>query len=265
MSLANIALLPGAGMILVACAALWYWRRVSGASARWFWIGAALWFVAVVIKSIIAILSNPVVLKAIKEYSSPAAFVATGGLFIGIESSLCEIGLTILAGLIWKRLGDNAGRAIAVGVGAGAFEAVVLGVANLAGTVAWRAGVPGTEPLGEMLRIAAASTPVFWLAGPVERVIAILVHAASRGLVLVGIRHARFGMIALGFLIFTLIDALTGGMQLSGSLGSVSLWWIELLLSSSAIVSIPSIWWLFRSFGGEKEKPDKSPASDVLE
>jgi hypothetical protein len=249
-------------MVLVGLAAAWYWWRVSGARARWFWIGTALWTVAVIIKFTIAILANARVVAVLKDHLPHTAFVAAGGLFTGIESSLCEIGLTLLAGLIWKQLGENAGRAIAVGVRAGAFEAVILGLANLASVLAWRAGVPGTEQIGEALQVAAASTPVFWLAGPVERVIAILVHAASRGLVLVGIRHARIGMIAGGFLIFTYIDAIAGGVQISGSLGRVSLWWIELLISTAAFVSLPSIWWLHRRFGDDRGAAEAS-AADV--
>ncbi len=270
MSLGNTALLPGAGMIVVGCAALWYWRRVSGASFRWFSIGAALWLVAVIIKFLIAILSNAVVLKAIKENSSHAAFVTAGGLFIGIESSLCEIGLTILAGLIWKaasidttcRPGDRdrqfrvrsvRGRS---GTGWPTSPAPWPGEPVCRGPSRWErcSGSPprprrssgSRAPSSALLQ--SSSTP------PRAGSYSWAFDTPGTGMIVVIVE-----------LIFTLIDALAGGMQLSGLLGSVSLWWIELLLSSAAFLSLPSIWWLFRRFGAEPGTPEKTPANDILE
>jgi len=133
MNVAVTALAPGVGMILVAVAGVWYWRRMSGASARWFWIGAALWTVAVLLKVIIALLTNPAAIGTLKSHLPYGLYVAAAGLYLGIESSLCEIGLTLVAGMRWKELGRDAGRAIAVGVGAGAFEALL----HLCGGSSW--------------------------------------------------------------------------------------------------------------------------------
>lgn len=93
------------------------------------------------------------------------------------------------------------------------------------------AGVPGTEAVGEEIQKAAASTPLCWLLAPVERVTAIVCHASSRALILLGIRHGKDGMIALGFLIFTLLDGVAGASHLSGKLGSISTWWFDAVLS----------------------------------
>ena len=57
----------------------------------------------------------------------------------------------------------------------------------------------------------------------------------SRRLVLLGIRQGKIGMIALGFLIFTLLDGTAGTALLSGKLGVVSLWWFELAFSVFAL------------------------------
>lgn len=231
-------------MILVAVAAVWYWRRASAASARWFWIGAGLWTVAVLVKVIIALLTNPAAIGMLKSHLPHGLYLAGAGLYLGIESSLCEIGLTLVAGMRWKELGRDAGRAIAVGVGAGAFEALLLGMVAVAGIAAWMAGTPGTEEVGEQIRKAAATTPLYWLLGPVERITAIVCHAASRALVLLGARHGKGGLIALGFLIFTLLDGVAGGALLSGQMNSVSMWWFELAFAVFALVSIPVLGWL---------------------
>jgi uncharacterized membrane protein YhfC len=260
-SLRIVALVTGVGMIIVACGAVWFWRRVSHAPARWFWIGAALWTVAIVVKAVIAILTNAAVTDFLSHRLSPALYLAAGGLYIGVESSLCEIGLTWLVGKRWKQLGEDAGRAIAVGVGAGAFEALLLGTIGVVAIAAWLAGVRGTEPVGEQLQTVAANTPLFWLAGPIERITAIICHAACRGLVLVGTRYGKNGMIALGFLIFTLLDGTAGALQLSGRMSSISLWWIELLLSVFAVASIPALRWLFLHYPAAK--PMNTPGTEL--
>ena len=124
-------------MMLVAIVAVWYWRRRSrhrsmvldrgGLSGRW----------PCSSRSSFRFGANANVIGLLQGHLPHAWFLVAGGLFIGIQSSACEIGLTLLAGLRWKQLGQSTGRAIAVGVGAGAFEAFLLGLAS----VAWHRGL----------------------------------------------------------------------------------------------------------------------------
>jgi hypothetical protein len=246
------------GMMLVAVVAVVFWRRKSHAAFRWFWIGAGLWTVAVAVKVGVALLSNKAVIGLLKAHLSDSLLLACGGLFAGIESSLCEIGLTLLAVLIWRQLGKEAGRAIAVGVGAGAFEAFLVGVGVLVPVIIVLAGLPAAEKLSDQLGMAAAIAPLSWLAGPVERVIAILVHASSRALVLLGVAHHRVGMILAGFAIFTAVDAVAGAAHISGKLGTFSVWWIELAILPLALVSIPILQWCYRRWGSEETNSSNS-------
>jgi hypothetical protein len=222
------ALLPGIGMMLVAIAAVWYWRGASGAPFRWFWLGAGLWAVAVLAKVVIALFTNPLAIGLLRDRLSHWPFVLAGGLYLGIQSSVCEIGLTWLAGLRWKQ--------------------IVLGLVALAGVVAALAGIPGTEIVRDEIQKAAATTPVYWLLGPVERVTAIICHAASRALVLLGTRYRRGGMIALGFLIFTLLDSAAGAAILSEKMGTMSMWWFELAFGVFAIASLPMLRWCWERY-----------------
>jgi hypothetical protein len=48
-------------------------------------------------------------------------------------------------------------------------------------------------------------------------------------------------MIFWGFAIFTILDGLVVVAHLSGAVGSISLWWIELAILPLALVSIPII------------------------
>lgn len=122
---------PGLGMTLVAVFAAGLWLRRSGQPARWTWAGAGLWTVAVAVKMIIAVLINAAVISFLAAHLSHGAMVLTGSVFIGLQSTICEMGLTWLAGRIWPVLGRGGARAVGVGVGAGSFEALLLGLAAL--------------------------------------------------------------------------------------------------------------------------------------
>src|SRR5438045_3149058 len=73
-----------------------FWRYVSKADWKWFWLGAGLRIVAVIIKRIIGLSINAAVIGWLKHHLPYASFVAASGVFIGVESSVCEIGVTLL-------------------------------------------------------------------------------------------------------------------------------------------------------------------------
>jgi uncharacterized membrane protein YhfC len=230
-----------------------YWRRVSGLQLRWFWTGAGLWTVAVILKTLCALLTNQAVIGVINENLPRPLFLLGAGLFLGIQSSLFEIGLTLLAVLIWRQLGRDATRAIGIGVGAGAFEALLLGIGSFVTMVTLIAGVPGTEKVREGIDTLAAVTPFFWLLAPVERAIAILCHASSRALVLLGTTHRRPMMVLWGFVIFTLLDGVAGAALVSGKIDKISMWWIELAILPFALISIPILRWCHLRWGESRE------------
>jgi hypothetical protein len=238
-------LVPGLGMILVAAVAVIYWRRVSRVQWRWFWAGAGLWTIAVALKILCAILTNERVIGFVKEHLPFPLQVVVGGLFVGIQSSVFEMGFTLLAVLIWRSFGLSGRRAITVGVGAGAFEAFLLGLGSVASVVAFMAGAPGTEKIGEGLASAAASIPLFWLAAPIERVIAILCHASSRALILLGVAKQRSLLVLYGFLLFTFLDGVAGAAYVAGWVGSISVWWIELAVLPFGLISVPILRWCY--------------------
>lgn len=244
----TLSLFSDLGMLVVGSGALVYWRWVSKVQLRWFWAGAGLWTVAVALKVVCALLTTTPVIGFLKESLPHQLYVVTGAAFVGIQSSLFEIGLTLLAVLICKQLGRDGNRAIGIGVGAGAFEAMVLSLTAFAAVLACLSGVPGTEKIRESIDKVAAVTPLFWLLAPVERAIAILCHASSRALVLLGVTNRKPGMVISGFLIFTTIDGIAGAAHLSGIIGKISMWWIELALLPFALVCIPILCWCFRRY-----------------
>jgi hypothetical protein len=213
-----------------------------------------LWTVAVILKIGCAVLTNQAVLLFMKERLPHVWFVVCGGAFVGIQSSLFEIGLTILAGRIWRQLGQDANRAIGIGIGAGAFEAGLLGAGSLVAVLMAIAGVPGTEAVRNQVDKLAAVTPLFWLLGPVERCIAIACHASSRALVLLGTSHRKPGMVVWGLLLFAVLDGIAGGAHVSGKIGEVSMWWIELAIAPCAVVGIPILRWCYLRWGAARDR-----------
>lgn len=73
----------------------------------------------------------------------------------------------------------------------------------------------------------AADTPLLWLVGPVERVIAILAHAAAGVLVLCAVTGHRWLGLWAGFGWLSGVDLLAGSVLLTGMTTSGSLWRIE--------------------------------------
>lgn len=247
--------LNGVGMMIVAVVAFLVWWRMSRVQLRWFWVGVGLWTIAVALKIVCGLLTNPAVIGSLQE-SPDWLRVTVGAFYLGIQSSFFEMGFTLLAVLIWRTLGRDAGRAIAIGVGAGAFEALLLGVGSVATGLALTF-VPGPEvaTARQALEAIIASTPLFWLIGSVERTIAILCHAATRALILLGVTKKKYLLVFWGFLIFTLLDGIAGGVHVAGLVGKTSMWWVELALVPFAVVSVFVLIWCYRRWGESSMQP----------
>jgi uncharacterized membrane protein YhfC len=253
-----LMLVSAIGMIAVGGVAVGIWRFSSRVPWRWFWVGAAVWTAGVALKFACAILLNKPILGALKTSLSSGAYLALGSVYIGILTGVFEIGVTLIAGLIWRGMARNAARGLAVGIGAGAFEAVLVGVAVLLSAIGC---LVTTGPTQDQILAATTSatsvTPLFWLAGPIERVIALACHVASRALVLVGIARGKWGWpFTIAFLLMSAIDAVAGYFYLARLVGRISTWWMELAITPAALASIPLLLWSIRHWPAcEKEEP----------
>ena len=241
-------LVIGLGVLLLSLASVLIWRSVSRVGLKWFGVGALLWVVAVPPKLGLFWLASPRVIGHLKEGLPYPYFIAAAGLYVGAVSSAFEMGVTWTAARLWPRLGRDAGRAIAIGLGAGAFEALLLGLAALAGALAIAAEVEDAEEVRKVI----ASTSLFWLLPLVERLMALLGHASTRALVLLGVAKGKPLMVCWGFLLFAATDGVAGAFLVTGSHESHP-WWAELAVSPDALIGIPILWWCYRRWrdGGE--------------
>ena len=255
-------LLAGPLMILVALAFTVGWKLWSHDQWRWQWVGAAIWAVGVALKFACSIPLTKPVLHALEAALPRGAYIAAGALYIGLLTGVFEIGVTLVVALIWRKLAATANRAVSIGVGAGGIEALLLGVAALIGTLVVVVGVPSTESALTGVAATVAATPLSWLAGPLERIIAILCHTSSRTLVMLAIMRRRAAYFWYGFLIMTAIDAVAGVAHLTGAMMFCSAWWIELAILPFAIISVPILRWCLRQWPAEPvtEPPIEPPA-----
>ena len=66
---------------------------------------------------------------------------------------------------------------------------------------------------------------------------------------LLGVVNRKPMMVLSGFLIFTMLDGSGGAVLLSGKMGKISLWWIELAILPVALVSLPILRWCYLRWG----------------
>lgn len=250
MDLPDSALLAasGCGMLLVAAISVMVCRFRAASKYRWLWIGAGLWTIAVVLKIVASVTTYASILAILEQSLPRPAYLVAGSLFVGVASAFFEIGLTLVAVLVWRELGQFASKAIGIGLGAGAFEAAVLGLSVLSTSLVVYLGVPGTEKVSEAVHATGASAFTLCLVPPIERTLAILCHTSSRALVLLGVAHRRWAMVLAGAAIFSFIDSVAGFAHLSGALQTYSVWWTELAIAPAALISIPAICWCAKTF-----------------
>jgi len=268
-------LASGALMILVAVAFVWFWRR-RGVPWRWFWVGAGLWLVAVAVKFAIAVPLNPTILQGLKASLPHWAYLTTGTIYGGVMTGITEVLFVLIAALIWRQMAATADRGVAVGVGAGAFEAALLGLgvaamavsgsisaAKPAGTYVvevtttnavgeWHLNIhDGAAKPGAARKESASAAWTKALAGPTERVIAILCHIASRALVLLAVARRRWALFWCGFALLSGVDALATYFWITGLVRTMSPWLMETLLVPFALASIPITIWCVREWPEE--------------
>ena len=225
------SLAAGSLMMLVAVCSVWFWRRRTGVPWRWFWVGAAIWTIAVAVKFAIAIPLNKPIFEGLKESLPYSVFLTAGAAYGGVLTGVTEILFALIAALIWCQMASTSARGVAVGVGAGAFEAALLSIGVVVAVVA-------TGAVGSTWGIA--------LVPATERILAILSHTASRALVLLAVVRKRWSLFWYGFLLLSGVDAVATILHLTGCVGSISPWLMEALLAPFGLVSIPITIWCVR-------------------
>lgn len=218
-------LLPGVGMILVAVGfAVYSLRRGSG--WKYMALGALAWSVTVAIKFMLAIPLNPVVYRALYTEGSlwsPGALLFYA--YVGLMTGVTEVLLTWLW-IRYTRIGRAAWpQVLGFAVGFGAFEALLLGLLSLSGSLT--ALLSPDQVATTIGSFAQANNPIYGLAPVVERFATILVHVVCNVLLFYGALKGQSRWFWYAFVYKSALDAVAGFAQMWGVETVSKLWTIE--------------------------------------
>ncbi len=223
-----VALVGGVGMILVALGFAVY-AAVRRLGWGYMGIGALGWVIAVALKFLWAIPMN-----------TPIYLFLAGALPAGWGDWVFEIYVGLLTGIfevipVWlvvryTRLGKvDFSKALAFGIGFGAFEALFLGVSSLGTTLA---GIlsPGSVPAATLEQLTRANDLLYSLAPISERFFTILIHVFANVLVFYAAAARKPGYFWLAFAYKSLIDAGAAFVQVTGAFSLGQIWIMEAVI-----------------------------------
>ncbi|OPY25787.1 MAG: hypothetical protein A4E28_02925 [Methanocella sp. PtaU1.Bin125] len=209
-------LLSGAGMIAVGAIAIYLWRRRAG--IEYFLFGALFWIAAIAIK-IAMDLTVSAPFRELLPHTLIGALII--GLYYGLRTGLFESGIPYLSARL-ARMRLTFDRAVAVGIGFGAAESILLGFQSMA-NVLFFIMVPGIissypqatqDALQMQLSLAFIPVPVW------ERLFTTISHVFVTALALYAIR-AGWKWLALSMAI---------GLMLDGSI-----FWVAYFIPSASL------------------------------
>jgi hypothetical protein len=220
-------------MVLVGLGAAAVANRRWGVQWRWLGCGALLWSIAMPAKRAIdALLSDsvaaPIGGRLSQAFHVPDVLLASG--YVGLLTAVTLVAYTLAAGLLWRQLADDARRAIGIGIGIGAFEAIYYGMKVAVGLE------PDWVP-------RATATAV--LVPPVERILTIACHVLVATMVLYAVATRRWSWFCAGFAFFVALDGLAGFYIITGASDRINPWLLELSFAAFAAVAIPLLRYLW--------------------
>jgi hypothetical protein len=187
--------------------------------------GALLWAIAVEGKRFIAGFIEQPLSGAFQNhlpYLPNSMHLALGSVYIGLLTGITEPVVTLAAGLLWRPLAYDARRAVGIGLGAGAFEALYFGLLAIVAS-------------GNMIG-SQAGFGVSVLIPVAERIILIPCHTVVRVMTLYAIATRCWSWFWGGFAIFTAMDSIAGFYQLTNH--KMNSWLIELCFLPFSVISV---------------------------
>jgi uncharacterized membrane protein YhfC len=234
----NWIILPDIAVIAISVAFIIFARRRNG---PWSYLrlGALLWAVTVGIKFLVAIPLNPLVYQVLYI---PNALFALGSIlfyiYVGSLTGLTEVLLTWLL-LRYTRLGVVPwAKALAFGVGFGAFEALFLGFSNLATNIS---ALIASEPIPDAMLsgLLLLNNPLYSFAPVIERFGTIFVHIFCGVLLFYGVASGQVRWFWLSFAYKSLLDTIVTFAQFWGTGTLLKLWAIVALIMAFGCLA----WW----------------------
>jgi len=212
MAINPFLMLSGIGMMVVAVAAMLYWRVKTGTKWKFFLAGAGVWLVAIFVKA----LMDLTITMPLQQWMFAAGGIAGAllgiGLYAGLRTGLLESGLSYITVLKTTLKKMKYKDAMAFGIGFGVFEALVIGFSTFLNVFIFvlMPEIIATLPMdiqAIILEQLSVST-LFIIPAIIERAAAILIHAFAGILVVYAVRSRKLKYLWYSVIYKTVVDGI---------------------------------------------------------
>lgn len=249
MMISYLNLLSGIGMIAVGAGAIVYWHIKKHPRIEYFLYGAIFWACAIAIKLAVDLTITQPIQSYLKSTLPIFAVLIIMSLYVGLRTGIFESGITYIGVKYLKLSSMSWNDAVAMGVGFGGAEAIVLGALSLLSMIIFLA-----EPL-QFYQLPLASQDQFALAfipiPVIERLFTLFIHIFTVVLAVYAVKLHDWRWLALSMGLKTITDGALPifGYYLSG-MGAYAVLPEELYVAALGCVSLYGLWWLGKRYGG---------------
>lgn len=264
-----LRLLPGFLAAAVGVGAAAWWQRRSRAGFSTQAIGGAVWAGAVALKFAWALPMNAVIHRALPSLVGTRVAEPLFWLYIGLLTGVFEVGATLAVVRFTRLRHAERAEALTFGVGFGAAEAVVVGLAATV-PVALMLLAPSVLPhatrealaraYGGSVSVAAVVFP------PLERASTLVFHVVTGALVIHGFRVGRpWAWFGVAFAYKSAVDAIAAWAILSLGVASshAKLAALEVGLAAFAVASAWALHYVLRTQRAPTRAARATPASSA--
>ncbi|MCD6236582.1 MAG: YhfC family intramembrane metalloprotease [Thermoplasmata archaeon] len=238
-------MVAGVGMISVGIIPIVWWSKKEKVSAKYFILGAMVWFVAILPKVIMDVTVTPSLSNYLENHGTVALAIILG-LYVGLRTGLFESGFTYIAGLKTKLRQITFDQAVAFGLGFGGVEAMLLGLQSFLTIFLFTLMpdlidyIPATRRALVLQQLNQSTWIIF--APMIEGVSSLLIHIFASLLVFYSIRinHKRYLVYSVGYK--SLVDGIIPALSLCiGTATLLSSYIIELPITGLAVIALGGI------------------------
>lgn len=194
-------------MVLIGLTALIYWWRKHKVKPQLFALGSILWFITITLKAVMDLLLTTSIYDFLNNTIQPASLFILS-LMIGLRTGFFESGISYLV-LKLKIKKIKWAESIAIGIGFGASEAIVLGSLSLL-SMSLLMNPAFTAELTEVEQAAIESlfnqNTLIIFASWIERIFILFVHVFATILVIKAIKTKKLKYLWLSIGFKTIVD-----------------------------------------------------------
>ncbi len=250
-------LLSGIGMIAVGAGAIVYWHVKKHPRIEYFLYGAIFWAIAIAIKLAMDLTITQPIQSYFKSTLPIVVVLLIMSLYVGLRTGIFESGIVYVAARFLKLSGMRWNDAVAMGIGFGGAEAIILGALSVVEMVVFM-GMPTlfySLPLAtqDQFALALIPLPIF------ERLFTLFLHTFAVVLAVYAVKLNDLRWLWLSVGLKTIVDgALPIFSYYTVSLGMYSSIPVEVYIAVIGIISLAGLSWFGKKYSGGA--PDASQA-----